>query len=408
MATHKIILGRIGKNDQKGEVQMMIIHERKHREINIGFRVHADDFVGGRIRKAHPQANKMNQKIAAAIKAADDVIVDHAGEFMPIDQLVHHIMGQMKYDGKSPLYAQLIPVMRDEYKANDQNSTARQFEWMAEHFKDFAGETLLVHQITTELLNRYKRHLMQKKLSDNTIFSYLTTVKMVWKRAVKDGYISKLKDSPFTRELMPGRPKGRKKAQSADTIRIMEERRHELPVRHRHAIESRLLQYYLQGLDFIDIARLRKSKIENDYTTLPYRYKNRKKKDKTEITIKIHPKAYEIINQHQGDAFLPMFEPFTENTLDSEEFESLRSTVWYHVKSACEKLGIADNMGSKVVRHTWATHADKASNRDFLLTKMSLGHKIDDMTATYIHVDQAEIDQLNERLINGINPDKRK
>lgn len=401
MASHKIILGRIGQ-DGKGEVQLQIIHERKHREIDIGFRVMQADFEGQRVKKSVPQANGMNQKISAAIKAADDIIVRHAGEYMPIDKLRELIRLEMKYEGKAPLLRDYIETIKSAYYTTKQQTTGDQFALLAGYYVDFAGESARVNHISTESLTSYKGSLQVKGLSDNTIFAYLWMVKTIWKQAVKDGIISKERDNPFTRDIMPDRPEGPKIAIEPSVVLTIIEGVDKVKLIQKLALESIILECFIQGISFIDLARLRKSNIQNNRISIPYRFKNRGKKKKTPVTFYIHPIVYEIINQYESDYFLPIFEGFTEENLSSKEFHNLGSKIYSRVQAACRILGIPGPIGSRAMRHTFSTMADSINGRDWLLTKKSLGHKISDQTAAYVYIDQSEVDNLSTAVINQV------
>lgn len=364
---------------------------RKYRDLYLGFNINKSYLSGNNIVKNHPFAAKLNSKITRSLHIANEVLIDHHNEFLHIEELMRIITNRLGYSSKSPKLYDFAQTLIDELKKQERAGNAMVYANVVNIFLSYLKMDIQLHQIDYNLLMRWRTSM--SNLKSSTINNYLRTIRIIWNEAHRRNLVTGA--SPFKPGLLPTINKSSKKAVNTLVLQYLERTRSQTSGAMRMAIDARLLQFYLQGIDMADLALIERKSIAAGYVMLK-RFKNRIKASNPEVIIKIQQKAQAIINEYSGKYLI--------------SFPCLPSDpkAWHNYVGASTKLVDKHlalegypKLGAKAIRHTWLTIASNLTD-NYLLPKVAVGHSIGDTTARYIKIQQQDIDNLNAAVINSI------
>lgn len=389
------IKSRLNEGSGMLAIYLELRHARKHRPINLKIYVLPSQFDGAFV-KDHRNSKKLNVEIANSLKIAQDVIDEYKHKQINIDRLKALIKSAIGHEGKTPTLTSFTQTVVDELRNNNQGSYADHLADIVNRFVSWAEQDMPMHEIDYDMVVRYKKFLADSEVGTATISVYLRGIRRIWLRARKDLRLKT--DHPFETGVVPTVPVGKKKKAHTDTsIKSLANlaAKNTLPPIQQQCVESRLLQIYLQGIDFVDIACIDKDKdIENGYISFN-RFKNRNRVNNPHVLVKIPPEAGAIIDKYNSTKLLPLFEKREPGT---RKFKNFGIAVSRYVKAAQKTIGLNGDFGSKAMRHTWLTAADEFEDNE-PLKKVAVGHTVKDITQGYILKNQARIDHLNAKVI---------
>lgn len=391
MASVKIKLGRLKLNGER-PLEIELIHMRKHREIPIGINIKPEAFINGAVKKGYPFADKINQKISHALNAANECIIDHTGQHIHINELKRIITSRMGYSTKTPPLSLFTKTLMDELKATKREGNAITLNAATVALIKHVGHEITLTQIDYNMLFAWRNAMQQTTLKNSTIHNYLRTIRTIWNQAKNRGIINN--ESPFKPGLMPAINKPDKKAVSTLTIQHLAMQRPKLIGRVKLAVDARLLQFYLQGIDIADLALIKRKQIKDNYITFT-RFKNRNKSVNPSATVQLNHYAQAIVNDYKGEYLLP----FKCTPEDAHGWHNEVSALDKLVNNLLKRNDIKEKFGAKAARHTWLTLANALTD-NYLLIKHAVGHSVGDTTAKYIKINQTDIDNLNMQVIS--------
>lgn len=391
MASVKIILGRIKRNGEH-PIELSIIHMRLHREIPLNISVPANVWANNKVKASHPFAAKINAKVNSALNAATEVLIDYAGQRVHINELKRIIMARMGYTTKTPPLRTFADDVINELKASGREGNASAINAAVVALLKHADSDICLHHIDYNLLLNWRNTMQRSELKPSSIHNYMRTIRTLWLIAKNKSLINT--ESPFRRGLLPTVNRSPKKAVPTIIIQLLAKLRPTLTNQTKLAVDARLLQFYLQGIDIADLGMISRSQIKDGYITVT-RFKNRNKASNPAFKIKIPDQAYTIINEYKGNMLLPFKSAPTQVKPWHNEVSSLDKLV----NKLLKRNGINERFGAKAARHTWLTIANSLCD-NYLLIKQAVGHTVGDTTSTYIKVNQQDIDTLNHSVIN--------
>lgn len=257
------------------------------------------------------------------------------------------------------------------------------------------SQDVRINEITPQFLKDYELHL-REKLKPNSIADYMTNIRSTYNYAISVG-LAKRENYPFTNYKIR-REQTRHRVIAIDDIgKIFSY----TPESNSEALALDLfkLSFYLIGINFKDMLYLEWEDIYND------RIVYRRLKTGRDITVKIEPEAYEIINRHKGEKRLLNILEIKEKKANENRSSQIHTDVTKicnkYLKKIFEKLEINIPVSTYYARHTWATTARKIGI-DYDIIHLALGHSNGDVTAVYIEYDNEEIDEANRLVIDAI------
>ena len=293
-----------------------------------------------------------------------------------------------------------VSLLVQDLMASGRHGTARAYESTLRSLTAFTGnEVIPFTDFTPGLLKNYERHLFAQGCKRNTVSLYMRMLRSVYNQAVRHGLAHAsggLFDDVFT-----GTDSSEKRAVNPAIIR----RLRELDLRENTTLETTrdlfLLSFYLRGIPFVDLIRLRKSDL--NHSTLRYR----RSKTGRLLTVAVEPCAQEILRKYAATSSAHLLPVLTEEGNDGyHQYQNALRRYNLHLQRLSAMLGLKVNLTSYVARHSWATAAYRQGVPVAVISE-SLGHASEKVTYTYLaSFDNRTLKRANQRVIALIFPEK--
>lgn len=252
---------------------------------------------------------------------------------------------------------------------------ARHYDY--EHFR--------LQDFDKDLILDYISKLEKEGLKQNTIESYLSHLRGVYRYAHENGAIDK--PFPYTRSK---RQHTAKRNLFVEQIRKLCNGEY-LTERQKRYVDIFMLILYMRGINMKDLSELPADAIRNGRICYD--------RDKThkQYEIKVEPEMMEIINRYRGRSHLLRF--FDTGNPDYKNFGNcMRQTL----RNAAARLGIDEPISAYWARHSWATLAIEIGGT-MEMVSAGLGHTFGTpVTNIYIAFRQRQIDELSRRVIDYV------
>ena len=253
------------------------------------------------------------------------------------------------------------------------------------------------HHVTVDFLGQYSDWMRSKKVEQPTIESYLRDVRTVFNYAIKKKAVSQ-ELYPFGRNgYTIGTSTARKSSLSKEQMTSLRNLEFPKGSKMEWARDIFVFQYFTNGLNFVDLCKLKERDIEktDKGTFLNFqRTKTQETKNHT-LTIRVilTPESIEVINRwgnqnrKKDDYIFPYF-----NTLKGHEDDPklLRDTVLTltrqinrRLKKIGNKLEIHFDLTTGIARHSFATRL-KESGVPVADIRDRMGHTSTKTTELYI------------------------
>ena len=161
------------------------------------------------------------------------------------------------------------------------------------------------------------------------------------------------------------------------------------------AIDVFVFSYLNAGINFIDIAKLKRSNIVE--SQLIY---NREKTKKL-INVPLQQKAMEIIAKYENDKspyLFPILTPFHKTEIQiANRLHKVLAKINKHLKEIGKKLKLPIPLTTYVARHAYATVLKRAGVSTSIISE-SLGHGSEKITQVYL--DSFDNSQINDAMKN--------
>ena len=293
-----------------------------------------------------------------------------------------------------------VSLLVQDLMASGRHGTVRAYESALRRLTAFAGnEVILFTDITPGLLKNYERYLFAQGCKRNTVSLYMRMLRSVYNQAACRG----LTHTPggLFDEVFTGTDSSEKRAVNPSVIR----RLRELDLRGNTTLETTrdlfLLSFYLRGIPFVDLIRLRKSDLSHN--ALRYR----RSKTGRLLTVAVEPCAQEILRKYAATSSAYLLPVLTEEGNDGyRQYQNALRRYNLHLQRLSAMLGLKVNLTSYVARHSWATAAYRQGVPVAVISE-SLGHASEKVTYTYLaSFDNRTLKRANQRVIALIFPEK--
>lgn len=283
--------------------------------------------------------------------------------------------------------------MIERMESVDKYGTASKYRVAYSLWKQFHSQDLRFEEITLSLLRDFELFLRRRGNKDNSIATKFSVLRAVYNRASEECVFSSDENSFLRFKLGRLWISTRKRAVSKTEIhRLMAL---DLSDRAEFARDIFLFSYFMAGINFCDIASLRRSNIR-DGRLVYARHKTRK-----EMNCRINTEAQTIIDKYTNiqtiDNYLfPILNPTVHKTerQRKERIKKVLKSVNGELRKIGNELGLVFPLTTYVARHSYASVL-KHAGVDVSLISESLGHA--DLT-TQIYLDSFGNDRIDEAM----------
>lgn len=285
----------------------------------------------------------------------------------------------------------------ESLKADHRLRYAGMFQVSYNSFVKFA-KTLEIpfSDIDKKWLSSYVRWATKQMLSINTIGTRLRHLRVIYNIA-KDEHIIKSDEYPFDNfKVAKYNEKTAKRALTKDNVIAIMNYVGTSPM-EKLAVDLFTFSYLEAGINFIDIAKLKKTDIVDNriiYT---------RSKTKKTITIPLQAKAKELIIKHdnpKSEYVFPILSSFHKTDVQvANRLHKVLAEINGKLKDIGKKLEIPITVTTYVARHSFATILKRSGVTTSIISE-SLGHSSERITQTYLDsFDNTQIANAMENLL---------
>lgn len=396
---------RRAKKDGSFPVVLRLGHNERTTSIQTGVSVLVKDWdaKNSKVKKSHvgvSSVNRLNNILTKKKADAMDIIfkLDEEGLLaaMPIAALRKEIDKSKGAAGSS--FFDFAKEQIEALEAAHKIGTARSYEGVCNVLRTFRnGKGLTFQEISYDFLCKFEAYHLGKGNSYNGLSVYMRAIRAIYNKAIKSKVVDKSL-YPFTDYKIKEEPT-EKRALSWDLLRKVIEL--DLPQEHAcfHARNYFVASYMMYGMNFIDMAFLRKADIKDG------RVQYRRQKTAKLYDIKISDSLGHILNYYRSlnpksDFIFPIIKRDTP-LLQSKDIMWARKRYNMKLKELATLCGIEKVLTSYVSRHSFATQA-QTLNIPIKAISTMLGHS--DLKTTEIYLESLPtnvLDDFNEQILKG-------
>ena len=387
MATAKIVLRKKKNTDGTFPLALRITKDRKSSYVYLGYRCQEKDWdaTAQRVRKSHPNAQRLNTFLMQTLADAGNVMLDF--DMQRKQSSAKTLKKKIKPTGESMFFARAALYLDRMKEAGNYNcwspETSRvrlfkEFVLGTEAIEDelpkrkglrkhppcagvLPGTDVPFQHIDVALLTQFKIYLKaQRKISDRTIANYLITIQTIFSHAIKEGVLDE-KCFPFGKDKIRIKlPKSQKVGLTKDDVERLETITLIDPL-HAAARDLWLTSFYFAGMRAGDVLQMKWSDIREGrlYYTMG--------KNNKPVSLKVPDKAKEILERYKADqtgAEDDVF-PFLKDLPDTLDTFTRKQRI-SKKKKKCDRLlrehiapaaKITGKLSLHIARHTFATLA---------------------------------------------------
>ena len=382
-------------------VMLQVMENRKAKRLSLGYSCKPDqwDESKSRFKKNFPNYEIKNAELSSVQQRADLVIATAKLKQKAITAttFLQEFQGREQHDVFS-----FFELRRAELIEQGKAGNASVYQNTKNAVRNFHGKGFLPFEhVDYNFLTKFETHLRKRGCKDSGISYYMRTVRGLCNEAIRRGLVDQ-EYYPFSTQFnkggyVVGKLKGRHlpRALSEEDL----ERIKNFPVAEHPELRQTWLMfifsYYCRGMAFADMAHLRKGDIYGGRMTYV------RKKSKSKITMKLHPKALEVLAefQNEGAFVFPILSEFHQ-TSQQQLHRIVKKRGQYNkdLKKIAALLGIEVNLTSYVSRHSYATGLHRKGVSTAVIAQ-AMGHQDEQTTRHYLkQFSDDVVDETNELL----------
>lgn len=349
---------------------------------------------------------RINRRIQAKVQSIYDVFtrLEDEGQIhkLNLTQIKKIITGKAD-DTKKDVFVFIEDIVASLLKAK-RKGNAEVYLGLSKKLKSFNGsERLSFDDINYQFLKRMEIAHYSKDNEAGGLSVYLRTLRAVYNQAIRSGF-AKRENYPFSEYRIK---KGVPKRRALDDLEFEKFRSIQLlegsPL--AKARKLYLASIYLRGMNWMDMALLRKSNILGEFERITYiRQKTRNKRFSIKISEPLKNMIKENLSDiHDGDTFLfPILTDEIKEETYHETIKNKRKKLNKRLKEIAMLLEI-EPFTIYSARHTYAMLL-KRNGAPANIIQDSLGHTTEEMTQNYLEsFGDTVIDEYDDILINRLN-----
>ena len=400
MASVKIIIKSKVYNNNESPVGLRVIINRKDYFIGL-IRVDPKNWDEKKleVKIKDPHNVKKNQLLKSNLRRVEDYLLEC--KLSGKEPLMSEIKNTSEKSETLEAYLlQYINQLGDEGRFR----TRDKFKGLHSKLKDWGHDQTALKSVDRAFVQRFEKYLNScthngRPLSINTVAKDLGSLRTLMLQAVIDELIPA---SPFTNVKIKTEKTFKNKL-GPDEIKILENLKLDNP-RHKVALDTWRLSYYLRGIRAADVLTLKVESYTGDRIKIS-ESKTDKKKD-----IKITEKSKEILDRYctPGKKYiLPWLPEWVD--LDTKNLElleqslkksnSMNTTINTILEEVRVLSGVKKHFTMHTARHSFATALYKKGN-DLETIRNLLNHSSIQITENYIRslMEQEEMDKITDDL----------
>ena len=392
------------KSDGTQNILLRITQNRKHRYIDIGYSIPAEDW--NKEKKEVRRSNKLYFEIQLVMDAklieAKQLYLRNKSQDLPISPT------EIKHKLQKELVGDSFLDYAENFKSRvDNPNTWQNYETALNKLKSYLGKgrdgkqnDFLFPEFDYKFIDSFRKYLKKDGTHSNSINSYFTRLKTIYTDATGSKFYRPV-DNAFD-GYKPLRKEKTKRVRLKETqIEFIEKYQVKPGSKMRDAINMFLFSYYMQGMRVRDVLELRWRHIKGEYM----HYKA--SKTKKSRSRKIHSRALAILEYYRknsgasNDYIFPYLRGVEEKKLTDLEYmkniKKINSKVRNHLLKLRRDL-VIDTISIHVARHSYATIALRKT-KDVRAVSDSLDHASIAITEGYFGAaEPEENDDLVEKV----------
>jgi integrase len=331
------------------------------------------------VRANHPDHKKINSYIQGKIAIAKEIVQNFETERKPISA---NLIRASISKNNTRDFINYIDQHVETLLAENKIRTSKNYNTISYNLKRYTGkEILFFHEIDSSFLSKFQSFLLEEELSQTSIHGYLSKIRALFNRALREGAIDQM-ISPFSNfKLKQGRPtKERLTESEIAKIEDLALPEGSLLWNVKNAF---LFSFYNAGIRISDILMMTWDNIKDDrlvYTMY--------KTDKVH-SLKLKEKPLAILERYKGSNESFIFPFFTDrydysNALFlSNQIGAKTALINKYLKQIATKARISKNITTHTARHSFADIARQKTDNIYNLSK-TLGHSSLKVTEAYL------------------------
>ncbi len=399
----KVLLytSKVLKNGES-PIMLRIIKNRKPKYVSIGYSCDKQlwDFTAERPKKTHPNKLRLDIYIGRKINEVQKTLLEFEdkSESFSAETVTRRIKSKST---NIDLYSFIDKIVKEEKKA-DKVGNAGVYSQTKSMLKKFTRKEMLYFtDITVSFIKRYENFFRVNGAKEISISYYMRTLRSVINRAISEGHCDK-SIYPFNDyKISSLSTKTVKRAITKAEIKKIIDLDYVEGSRLFHSKNYFLFSYYTMGMNFVDMAKLKWSDINNG------RLKYIRTKTNKSYDVGLLSPAQEILNhykkviyQNGGDYIFPILSDFHDTSIRIQNrVHKVIGQTDKDLKTIAKDAGIEINLTTYVARHTFATVL-KRSGVPVAVISEGMGHTSEKTTHIYLDsFDNSVIDAANQNLI---------
>lgn len=310
-----------------------------------------------------------------------------------------------KDDGRLDLSLYMTKVI-NELSEDKRYPAVHTYTSTLRSFAKFSCGAMPVNDVFTPgRLKEYEGWLLQRRLSWNTISTYMRTLQAVYNRLSPPGtpeHDAKLFDDVYTKVKSQT-----KRALTEEQMGRLMHTNLAVPCKELQRAQAYfLLMFLLRGMPFIDLAHLRKRDVRDG------RIVYRRHKTGKQITLRIPREALPLLKEFKDkDAASLYFFPILNDAPEREDalygyYQKALRNFNKMLGALAKRLLPGIKISSYTARHTWATLAYHMGMPVGIICQ-ALGHSSVRVTETYLKpFENEKVDKANRKLISSVRKSK--
>jgi len=386
--------------DGSHPIMLRVTENRKPKYIGLGYNATKEqwDLKKQRPNKKHPNKLELEMLIAKRLQDAEKLAMD--GEIYNQRISPENLLNEVKSLKKVTSFINYGSEYCERIKLQGRIKTAKIYkEAIFKIVRLLDKKDIAFQDITVALLNKFESELLKNGVSENSISVYMRALRAVYNRGITEAVVKNL-DNPFkVYKVSKLDNRTVKRAITKVQIKSIVDLKLEPNSKIEFAKDVFLFSYYCRGMNFRDVALLKKENLQDD------RIYYIRSKTGQNFSILLLPPALEILNRmklvpNTGNYLFPILNEF-HNT--PQRIDNRLTKIIRQVNENLKEIGVLTNISipltTYVARHTYATVLKKSGVSTSVISE-SMGHATEAITQTYLaSFDNEVIDAADKWLL---------
>lgn len=383
------------KSDGTYPLKIRVTVNRKHKETALGIYLLKEDWDSerSRVKPTHVNAKLIALKISQTLTKVQEKtltveVVDRVATAAEISNVVHNA------NSGSPTFHEFCQSEVSELHRVGKSGNADTYRTAANRLVKFGGKSIRFESIDFDFLTKFHNSLAEEGVSVNGIAAYMRAIRAIYNKAIKRRIVDK-KYYPFdTFQIKTTKTASR--SLPVSVIRKLKDL--DLPRGSRlcQARDFFMLSFYLIGINFIDLLKVKQSSIQQGRVVF-----NRSKTHKL-YSILLPEEAIAIFSRYSnsGIFLLPVLhESYTDRTVKNKAKHKL-AIINKALKTLAAEVKYEGEITTYHARYSWANIAKSLGYSKDLIAE-ALGHSYGNaVTSIYLDAYDSElIDNANATVI---------